>query len=117
MRDLGELTWFLKIRIIRDRAQRKIWLCQDAYIEKITKSFHLENVRPAYTPLPTKELTAGIEKPSPQDIYAYQHKVGSILYAALDWNGGYASRWTHEGFATAAPQGLCAFNWVGRHWG
>ena len=39
-------------------------------------------MRPAYTPLPTKELTAGIENPSPQDIYAYQRKVGSILYAA-----------------------------------
>ena len=39
-------------------------------------------MRPAYTPLLTEELTPGIEKPTPQNIYAYQYKVGSILYAA-----------------------------------
>jgi len=27
MREIGELKWFLGIRIIRDRALRKIWLC------------------------------------------------------------------------------------------
>src|SRR5438034_11070393 len=82
MRDLGQLTWFLGIRILRDRAKRKIWLCQDAYIEKLAKSFHLEYAQPAHTPLPSEELTPGTEKASPQDIYTYQRKVGSSLYAA-----------------------------------
>ena len=35
MRDLGELRWFLGIRITRDREQRKIWLSQDSYVESI----------------------------------------------------------------------------------
>ena len=81
MRDLGELTWFLGIRIIRDRAQRKLWLCQDSYIEKITKTFHLEDLKPPKTPMKCEELRPSDEKATPQDIYRYQRKVGSLLYA------------------------------------
>ena len=86
MRDLGQLTWFLGIRILWDWAKRKIWLCQDAYIKKLAKSFHLEYAWPAHTLLPSEELIPGTEKASPQDIYTYQHKVGSSLYAAtMTW--------------------------------
>ncbi len=31
-KDLGEIKWFIGIRVIRDRTQRKLWLCQDSYI-------------------------------------------------------------------------------------
>lgn len=34
MRDMGELKWFLEIRIIWDRTQRKLWMFQDSYIKK-----------------------------------------------------------------------------------
>ena len=37
-RDMGELKWFLGIRILRDRSERKIWTLQDSYIEKIARS-------------------------------------------------------------------------------
>ena len=39
MREMGELKWFLGIRIVRDRALRKIWLCQDSYITKICNKY------------------------------------------------------------------------------
>ena len=39
MKDLGELKWFLGIRVLRDRAARKLWLCQDSYIEKIVNQY------------------------------------------------------------------------------
>jgi hypothetical protein len=42
MRILSELKWFLKIKIIRDRANRKIWLCQNSYINKKVTKFHLK---------------------------------------------------------------------------
>lgn len=32
VRSLGDLKWFLGIRIQRDRDARKMWLCQDSYI-------------------------------------------------------------------------------------
>jgi hypothetical protein len=35
-------TWFLGIRVIRDRTLGKLWLCQDSYIEKITSRYKLQ---------------------------------------------------------------------------
>jgi hypothetical protein len=43
IREMGELNWFLGIQVVRDRAQKKLWLCQDSYISKITASFHLDD--------------------------------------------------------------------------
>ena len=42
LRDLGDIEWFLGIRVIRDRATRKIWLVHDTYIEKIAQKFGLD---------------------------------------------------------------------------
>jgi hypothetical protein len=38
MRDCGPVSWFLGIRVIRNRPERKIYLCQDAYIERMVHS-------------------------------------------------------------------------------
>jgi hypothetical protein len=81
MRDLGELSWFLGIRVIRDRVQRKLWLCQDSYIRKIATTFHLTDRKPPATPLAIEELTPNTERATAQEIYLYQRKVGSLLYA------------------------------------
>jgi hypothetical protein len=43
IRDIGELKWFLGIRVVRDRARRRLWLCQDAYIAKMSAKFGLTN--------------------------------------------------------------------------
>ena len=63
LRILGELEWFLAIRIIRDRPQRKLWLCQDSYIEKIAAKFNIQGKLPP-TPLPVKDLQASQEQAS-----------------------------------------------------
>jgi hypothetical protein len=84
MRDLGKLSWFLGIRIIRDRSQRRLWLCQDAYIKKIANTFHLTDRKPPTTPLAVEELVPKLpndKQATPQEIYLYQRKVGSLLYA------------------------------------
>jgi Reverse transcriptase (RNA-dependent DNA polymerase) len=41
MRALEDLKWFLGIRILRNRSERKIWLCQDSYLCKIAAKFGL----------------------------------------------------------------------------
>jgi hypothetical protein len=38
------LTWFLDIRIVRDRALHKTWLVQDAFIDKVCARFNIEAV-------------------------------------------------------------------------
>jgi len=51
LRPLGDVKWFLKVRVIRDRAAKKLWLVYDTYIEKITKRFGLLNRKCLNTPL------------------------------------------------------------------
>ena len=87
MRDLNELSWFLGIRILRDRPHRKLWLCQDAYIKKIANTFHLTDRKPPATPLALDELIPSDKQASPQNIYLYQRKVGSLIYATTITRG------------------------------
>jgi hypothetical protein len=45
MREMGELKWFLGIRILRDRTNRKLWLCQDSYVDKVVSTYGLESTK------------------------------------------------------------------------
>jgi hypothetical protein len=78
--DHGEAEWFLNIRIIRDRQQRKLWLCQDAYITSMATRYHLTDRAPVYTPLPVEEMKPFDGTASPAEIKLYQGKVGSVQY-------------------------------------
>src|SRR6266480_3736144 len=81
MKDMGELKWFLGIRVIRDRSQGKLWLCQDFYVEKITHKYNLQFRKPSLTPIPTDPLMPNTGQATPQQIHGYQGKVRSINYA------------------------------------
>jgi hypothetical protein len=60
MRALGELKWFLGIRIPRSRSERKIWLCQSSYLCKIAAKFGLVCLQKGLnTPLPFDGMPCG----------------------------------------------------------
>jgi hypothetical protein len=85
MRSLGALKWFLGIRIERDRPTRRLWLCQDSYISKLTAKFHVSlNGKMPCTPL-FSELHAAEDgyEATAQQILAYQQRVGSLNFAAV----------------------------------
>jgi len=79
-RDMGDLKWFLGIRVVRDLENRKLWLCQDSYVEKITHRFHLEDRKVPSTPMSTEPLVQYEGQATPQEVHLYQQKVGSLLY-------------------------------------
>nr|GEY27799.1 hypothetical protein [Tanacetum cinerariifolium] len=54
MKDLGEASYILGIKIYRDRLKRLIGLCQSAYIEKILKRFYMENSKFGTIPMQEK---------------------------------------------------------------
>ncbi len=86
-KDMGEIKWFIGIRVIRSREQRKVWLCQDAYIDRIAARFRTLPGKAKYrSPLPMVDLRQYARSPenpaSPEAIFAYQQRVGSALYAA-----------------------------------
>jgi hypothetical protein len=84
MRDLGNLRWFLGIRIVRDRERRRIWLSQDSYIENIAARFNLDQLNGSpSTPMTLEPLTPNNEIADQAFTHLYQRKVGSIIYAAV----------------------------------
>jgi hypothetical protein len=58
--NLGDIKWFLGVRVVRDRAAKKIWLAYNTYIKKITKRFNLINRKCPSTPLLFYELKRNI---------------------------------------------------------
>jgi len=81
MHHMGELSWFLGIRVMRDRPNRKLWLCQDSYIDRIVKRYHLEHRKTPHTPLPSEPLVPYESTATPQEIHAFQQRVGSLNFA------------------------------------
>lgn len=56
--DHGEAAWFLNIRIIRDRRQKKLWLCQDSYVTSIANRYNLTDRPPVYHPTASRRFDA-----------------------------------------------------------
>lgn len=87
MNVLGELKWFLGIYVLRDRRDRKLWLSQEAFIEKIANQYEIDLTgRLPDTPMAEAELlpsTQPLQKVERALVLQYQRKMGSILYAAI----------------------------------
>ncbi|KAI1681242.1 Pol protein [Pyrenophora tritici-repentis] len=83
LRILGELSWFLGIRVIRDRPSKSIWLIQDSFINKVASKFNLTSDK-GYPDFPIKEnvLPPSTEEPNSKRTKIYQQLVGSLAYIA-----------------------------------
>jgi len=85
MRALGDLKWFLGIRVIRDRPTRQIWLTQQSYIEGIANRFGLNRpgLKGPSTPYPWEPPAPFDGDASTAEIHRFQCRIGSALYAAI----------------------------------
>ncbi len=88
MRILSSLQWFLNIRITRDREKRKIWLCQNSYIIKMTSKFNLKEIKCSKISLIDLSIRferneSHVIKSNSQLIYAYQQRIESLNFAAM----------------------------------
>ena len=83
MKDIGDLNWFLGIRVVCDQSQCKLWLCQDSYISRLATTFYLEDIKLLSIPMTTDDLLPYGDTASPQEAYAYQCRVSFLLYAAM----------------------------------
>ncbi|GKC97803.1 hypothetical protein Tco_1168078, partial [Tanacetum coccineum] len=87
MKDLGEATFILGIKIYKDRSKRLIGLGQNAYIIKILKRYKIDNSKHGHIPMQERldlNKTQGASTPEKvkrmQNI-PYASSVGSIMYA------------------------------------
>ena len=51
MKDLGEATYILGIKIYKDRSKRLLGLSQSTYIDKMLKRFSMEQSKRGYVPM------------------------------------------------------------------
>jgi hypothetical protein len=87
MRMLKKLKWFLRIRITRDRVNRKIWLCQDSYISKMMTKFHLKEIKCSKISLANlfriNENSENSDQSNSQRVYVFQQRMRSLNFAAV----------------------------------
>ena len=89
MKDLGEATYILGIRVYRDRSKRIIGLSQSLYLEKVLKRFnmldskrgllpftHSIHLSKMMSPKTTEEMVEMAKVP-------YASAIGSLMYAML----------------------------------
>ena len=88
-KDLGAAKKILGMEIYRDRAQRKLFLSQKGYIEKVLSRFGMANAKPIDTPSAANAhlSTAFAPKSSDEKEYMehipYASAVGSLMYAMV----------------------------------
>nr|GEY37494.1 hypothetical protein [Tanacetum cinerariifolium] len=87
MKDLGEATYILGIKIYRDKSRQLIGLCQSAYIEKILKRYCMENSKRGSIPMQEKlnlsksQGASTLAELKRMQNVPYASAVGSIMYA------------------------------------
>ena len=89
MKDLGEATYVLGIRVYRDRWRRLLGLSQSMYIDTIVKRFGMENSKKGFIPMRHGVQISKEHSPKTPKDRAYMEKIPyasvirSIMYAML----------------------------------
>ena len=89
MKDLGEATYILGIRIYRDRSRRLIGLSQSTYLDRVLKKFNMESSKKGFLPMSHGVKLSKTQCPSTTDersrmsAIPYASAVGSIMYAMI----------------------------------
>jgi hypothetical protein len=89
MKDLGEASYVLGIKIYRDRSRHLLALSQSTYLDKVLKRFRMEHAKKGFltiikgVPLSVTQCTATEKEKSEMTNIPYAYAIGSIMYAML----------------------------------
>ena len=89
MKDLGEASYILGIKIMRNRAFRKLSLSQETYINTLLSKFNMDNCNEEMIPYDRKKKLANIDCASSTSQkldelkFPYASAVGSLMYALM----------------------------------
>lgn len=89
MKDLGEATYILGIRIYRDRSRRLIGLSQSTYIDKVLHRFGMQDAKRGFVPMSHGISISSDNSPKSLDERGrmskipYASAIGSIMYAMI----------------------------------
>lgn len=85
MVDMGPISFYLGLKVQRDRGKRTIKLSQPAYIDKVLSRFHLDKAHAVTTPMKESgTLQARTEgQASTAEQERYQGMIGSIMFLLM----------------------------------
>ena len=89
VKDLGEASYILRIKVYRDRSKRMLDLSQQLYIEKVLKRFSMKNSKRRLLPfrhgvhLSKKMCLSTSEKIQRTSKISYTSAIGSLIYVML----------------------------------
>lgn len=84
MTDLGELSFYLGIKIERDRSKGVIRMSQAHYVAEVLERFGMSECKSVGTPLDTKTRLLPYDGvATPGEVREYQRVVGSLMYAMV----------------------------------
>ena len=89
MKDFGPAKKILGIEIMRDRANGKLWLSQEGYMEKVLELYKMEQAKEVVTPLGARMGFRSATKDQLHDdeeymkTVPYTNAVGSLMYSMI----------------------------------
>ena len=89
MKDLGEVSHILGIKLLRDRQKRMLGLSQASYIDEILTRFSMQDSKKGFVPFKVGSSLLANQRPkTPAEIermrgISYASVVGSLMYAML----------------------------------
>ena len=89
MKDMGEASYVLGVKIVRDRAKRLLGLSQEIYIKRMLERYHMQDSKPMDT-LVDKSLSLShdmcpktLEEKEKMSRISYVNAVGSLMYIMM----------------------------------
>ena len=114
MKDLGEASYVLGIKILRDRANGVLKLSQRTYVEKILKRFNMHNYSSTRAPIVKGDKFSKAQ--CPQN-YHEREEMRTIPYSSLVGSLMYAQVSTHPNIAFVVGMlGRYLSNPRSQHW-
>ncbi|KAM2605233.1 hypothetical protein TB2_034053 [Malus domestica] len=89
MKDLGDASYVLGIKLYRDRSRKLIGLSQSMYIDKVLSRFQMEQSKKGFLPVRYGiHLSKSMEPKTPEEIrqmnmIPYASAIGSLMYAMI----------------------------------
>ena len=89
MKDMGEASHILGMRIHKDQSKKMLYLSQEDYIDKVLHRFNMDRGKALSTPLPSyvkpskQDFPQSDEEKAEMDKLPYVSAVGSLMYAMI----------------------------------
>ena len=89
MKDMGEASYVLGVKILRDRSKHLLGLSQEMYIKKMLQHYHMHDCKPMDTPIERNlSLSLDMCPKSPEEKeqmskVPYSNAIGSLMYVIM----------------------------------